>query len=430
MIIIILISKILIFTIRFLHLGGGTSLPGLWIEKYFPKLITKLSKNYEQIVLVTGTNGKTTTQKLITFIVQSQNINTTSNTSGANLIRGIASSLLENSNFFGKSKNTIAIFEVEEASMPIITKLLKATQIIVTNLYRDQLDLYGELFKTRELIYQSIKNSPNASLILNGDDPNVSSLCNDFLNNVILFSLKDKRKKDILFEKKWFKLTRSTKINTIIAENIRFNEDLTTIFDVFYKNKTTKEIHFHSPGIHYIYNALAGFISIKNIIKITDLKLKKHISNFNPAFGRGEIITYNNKKIELLLVKNPASMTSNIRMLSNIPNLKLLFIINDNTADGRDISWLWDSKFEYLIKENINFIVSSGTRAFDMNLRLKYANLPKMYCQIEPNIKKALDLTLSKMKFHDTLYVLATYTAMLELRNYIKEFIKIKQYWK
>jgi len=143
MIIIILISKILIFTIRFLHLGGGTSLPGLWIEKYFPKLITKLSKNYEQIVLVTGTNGKTTTQKLITFIVQSQNINTTSNTSGANLIRGIASSLLENSNFFGKSKNTIAIFEVEEASMPIITKLLKATQIIVTNLYRDQLYLYG-----------------------------------------------------------------------------------------------------------------------------------------------------------------------------------------------------------------------------------------------------------------------------------------------
>jgi UDP-N-acetylmuramyl tripeptide synthase len=430
MIFIVISIKILTFFLRLLKFGGGTSLPGYLIEKYRPGLISKLFAKYEKVVLITGTNGKTTTQQLLRHLLESKGLKIVSNISGANLFRGIITALIYDLSFTGKPKSEIAVIEVEEATMPIITRYVQPDFLVVTSLYRDQLDAYGEIVQTREYILNSIKASKRSKLILNGDDENVSSMMNEVKNKAILFSIKDSRKKEIFFERTHFKLhPKSKRIKRVWAENIHIENDLSTVFEVSGLYNSKIELQFASPGLQNIYNALSASVVARKLGKMGNAQLRQGFSSFQPAFGRGEIIKIGDKNVRLMLMKNPASFTANLNMLKNINELKLMIIINDNIADGTDVSWLWDTKVEVLQDTNMGWITVSGMRARDMLLRLKYAGIELLSTEIEENISKALKLSLSKLKSGETLFVLPTYTAMLEVRKAIGSMVKIKNMW-
>lgn len=429
MIIIIWFSKLLIFILRLLKIGGGTSLPGLIIEKYFPSIISKISRKYEKIIFVTGTNGKTTTQRLIRHILNYSQKEAVSNSSGANLFRGVATTIISDTDWKGDVGSKILVLEVEEATMPILAKYINPSVIVVTNLYRDQLDAYGELFKTRSMIKEAIEKSSESTIILNGDDPNVASLANSVKNKTLLFSLSDERIDEILYEKKNFDLKRKKDLYKIKAENIKINKDLSSKFDYIEKGFKISALNFKAPGFHYIYNAIAAIASAKEVEKLKKRKIQASLSTFQPAFGRGETIKINGRKIKLLLIKNPASFTANLFMLKNIINLKLMIIINDNIADGKDVSWLWDAQIESLKEKNISWITVSGKRALDMQLRLKYAELNNLGIEVEESISKALDISLGKLNKGETLFILPTYTSMLEVRKQIGKIVNINKFW-
>ena len=430
MYILLVFSKIFAKLIRLFKLGGGTALPGLFIEKYFPSSLRSLTKNYKKIVLITGTNGKTTTQKLLRHLLEQKGYTVTSNTSGANLIRGIAISIISDTNIFGRVKKDIAVFEVEEATMPMVTKYISADYIIVTNLFRDQLDAYGEIVKTRSYILEAIKSQPKAKVSLLHDDDNVSSIADEIPNDVKFFTVRDKRTKSIFYERSYFKTKFSSSDKPIVADNIRTHSDLSTTFDIKIQETVFNDIRFSSPGVHYVFNAVAAIGVATDLSRFSNQDVRIAFEKFRPAFGRGELVSFNNKSVRILLIKNPASFTANLFMLRQQINVKLLIVINDNIADGTDVSWLWDAKLEVLQKAKVSWITVSGTRAYDMFLRLKYASFGSMNVEVEPNLTKAIDISLQKLNHDETLFVLPTYTAMLDVRRKLSKFVKMKEFWK
>lgn len=425
--IIILICKILYKLVRLLNVGGGTALPGLLVEKYSLSTLTRLSRNINTIVFITGTNGKTTTQKISTSIIKSHDSSVISNKSGANLIRGIASVLIKNSSIFGKVVSDYAIFEVEEASMPQLVKYIKPKYIIVTNLFRDQLDAYGEINTTREYIIKAIKDSSSSIVIVNNDDPYVSSIPSEINNPVSKFGLNKKYKRYIEFEKN--SCNSSNTKSDIVADNITIQSDLSSKFSISgLKPSKELEVEFKSPGVQNIYNALAS-ICLANLLNLPTSSIKKGFLNYQPAFGRGEIVKFNDKYIRILLIKNPIGFTLTLKMLEEKVNSNIMIIINDKIADGRDVSWLWDANVELVNNLEPKYVGISGTRAQDMYVRLKYANIDTNICYLENSIQEALHHSLARTKKGDTLYILPTYTAMLELRKHLSTLTKIANFW-
>lgn len=426
---IILMAKFITRILRTFGLGGGTSLPGVFVEKYYPQLIKKISINYKTIVLISGTNGKTTTQTYLRHLLEGKEIKVTSNQSGANLFRGIATTLISDCSFSTKPRSTIAILEVEEATMPILTKYLSASYIIVTNLFRDQLDVYGEVITTREYIINAIKNNPNAKVFLNSDDKNVLSISAEIKNQITTYQVDSTEVKSLFYERDFTHTKVKKKFDEIHGKNIILKPDLSTSFTFESRNKSYPGIHFIPPGIQNVYNAVSAIGVALSVANYTVRDLRRLSDSFYPAFGRGEIVHYNDKHIRLLLIKNPASFTATLRMIKHRLDVNLWIIINDKIADGTDVSWLWDAQIELLQKAKIGNITVSGTRASDMALRLKYADIPQVKTEVIPNLNRALDISLSKLKDGETLFVLPTYTAMLEVRKHIQGIVKIKNFW-
>ena len=439
-------SKILSFALRLSGRGGGTTLPGYLLENKFPFLLKELISQIPKKIIVTGTNGKTTTQTLIVKILKSAGYNVISNISGANLSRGILSTLLNSANLAGKQTADYAVFEIEEGTFPRIAKELDADTIIVTNLFRDQLDAYGEINKTREYSADAIKMSPKARVVLNVNDPNVFKLGTEIKNEKFYFGLDEKYLEEFAYEGKYvLPKSENLKKRTLTASNIKVGTDLSTSFDMISPKKTIKVAKFASPGLYNVYNVLASTLAVSFEKVSTDL-VKSNIEEFSPAFGRGESAEFElgGKKIafRLLLIKNPAGFTITLKTLSNIDAKHLLILINDNTADGKDVSWLWDSQIELLNKFNLKSLTLGGTRGKDMLLRVKYAldkNLRKKSADnyisgkteivLKDPISLALETALKKLSSAETLYILPTYTAMLIVRKLLEQKTKLKKFW-
>lgn len=437
----IFILKVLIFFLRTFTSNSATALPGLILEERFPNTLRKFLSQFDKVVFVTGTNGKTTTSRIISHLLEQNNISYVSNKSGSNLIRGIASELLDKSNLFGKVSADIAVFEVEEATMPRLTKFVKANTIIVTNIFRDQLDAYGEIDKTYQYISDAVKKSDNPSLILNIDDHRVASLAKLTSNSVKYIGFDEEYKSLIKFEnKESFNHGGTGKENPYIISNITINDDLETEFDILQKNKVVSRLKTLVPGYHNTYNAAAGLLGFANITD--ENKIFSHLNSYNlslekfkPVFGRGEIITYKNTKFQLLLGKNPAGLNLNLNLLKHVKKREaLLLLLNDNTADGKDVSWIWDTDFSILKDLKFENIFVSGTRKYDIALRLKHEGI-KVYGdnQEDPegiftSIPEAIE-SLSSIGF-EKVYVLPTYTAMLELRKELSKRTEVKDMWK
>lgn len=445
---------------------GATSLPGLVALKIDSHILESLARDYcSQTLVVSGTNGKTTTCGLINAILKCSHKPVIRNKEGSNLLRGITSTLLKS--LANKHGNSIGLFELDEAAFPKVVKALQPQIILLTNLFRDQLDRYGEVDTVARLWKESISElSENTILILNADDPAICSLGVSAKCKVVYFGIDyqamqklpddsyqviDSRtcqfcQSELAYTSRYYShLGIYTCTNCsferhdteISAIKVEVNEAGSQSLILRQKNDI-KQIQCNSQlqGSFNTYNILAA-VSAGIALNCPMDAICSGVEHFLPAFGRGEKVDINGKEISIFLAKNPTGLNEVLRTISTTNDrLKLLLILNDNYADGRDISWIWDANFEYLHKK-IENIVISGTRALDLAVRLKYANCLDStnqekghpYFEIRENIAEALELSLTNMKPGDTLFVVPTYTAMLELRNYLEKFQIVSPYW-
>ena len=378
---------------------------------------------------------------MLAAILEASGLKVIYNSSGSNLSRGIASFLSLNSNLLGTKVNAdIGIFEVDEATMPEITGKISPRLIIVTNLFRDQLDRYGELNKTAEIIGSAIDKSPQSTVLLNGDDPLVADL-KKFSHKIRYFGIDEPLVSkstgaidskiclhcghELDYEYRYF-----GHLGRYQCPNCGYKKpDLDYKFTkldlkvdestALFKNNSEKEdftIKTKLPGLYNLYNALAA-CAIASELGIKTFIIQTALEQVSAAFGRMETIAIGKKRLALLLVKNPTGFTQVIETLTYDKKPKNLFLIlNDKFADGTDISWIWDAELEMINRLTKNVTVS-GLRAEDMLLRLKYADFDLKQILLEKNIALALAAALEKTNDNEVLYVLPTYTAMLELRK-------------
>lgn len=391
--------------------GGGSALPGLVVEKIDPSFINKiLDKLPMGVAVVSGTNGKTTTTKMITELLESQGLKVFTNKTGSNYTRGIIAAILDEVNNKGDLDADIAVLELDEAHAINFINKIPPKYCLLLNVMRDQLDRFGEIDYTASLL-QKIAEATTDSVVLNREDPLIIKIKDSlFDKKVTFFGLSQKLLKTFQNEEEPSPKLSSTK-KSIPADVILsdFSKNLVT-FTLDGKNiKTGLKLN----GIYNVYNAAAALAFVRTILgdKKDDAKLIKALSNVEPAFGRGETIITDETSIELVLVKNPSGFRLGLESFDASTHTTMI-AVNDNYADGRDMSWLWDVDFSSLAQNGVTQV--SGIRAYDMALRLQYDEVPIKH--IDTNIKDALNQFL-KIKPGHPKRIYCTYTAMLLIRR-------------
>jgi len=419
----IITGKIIASVIRKFNIGSGSTWPGHIALFICPQIIPQLAKQLNKgMVVIAGTNGKTTTSKMITTILENQNYKVINNQSGANLLNGIASELIINTDGKGNLNVDIAVFEVDEATLPHLLKQYIPKTIVLLNLFRDQLDRYGEINILVKKWSESLKKlTKENNLILNCDDPQIAILGEKSQAKILYFGLDEKTKT----LKKLQHASDSTFCpkckHRLIYDKIFFSHlgYWTCLF--CHAKKPIRTINNWEinplPGIYNQYNAQAA-VTIAHTFNIPQDNIKKAFSGFTPAFGRQEEIELNGTKIKIFLSKNPTGFNESIRTLTFFKEDRkiILLALNDKIPDGCDISWIWDVDFEALLDMNC-LIIISGDRAYDLALRLKYAGVDINNVYITINLDKALKKGIEEAGISNTLYVFPTYSAMLEIRS-------------
>jgi lipid II isoglutaminyl synthase (glutamine-hydrolysing) len=413
-IIIVAFGRVLSRLSRLLGQGSGTSIPGLAIELYAPWLVKYLAKGYTEVIMISGTNGKTTTRALINKIYTDNGVSFISNIGGANIYRGIVTALMQNRTNLGNLRSSIAILEVEEATLPKLTKYLYPTKLILTNIFRDQLDAYGEIEHTLAYFKTTLEQT-SPQLIINQDDYKLTNYLSEYLNNATGFSIEKPYQPT-------FESSEKTNLNlqkSFIAKSIK--EGFTSSFVTNIQDKSFS-ITSPLPGVFNIYNILAALAVCEDTFDPS--QIIKSIESFKNVFGRGETITVDNSQTTLLLVKNPAGFNEVLKYLVSLDQKKinLAVCINDNIADGKDVSWLWDVPLEnYLEKLNLGELNTSGTRGLDMLLRLEYAG-----ANVSLNNNQTIENLIKNItKSTGTTYTLCTYTALLEVRKELGKYTSV-----
>lgn len=411
---------------KLLNLGNGSTWPGhiaLSANKDFIREITKNSQI--KIIVVAGTNGKTTTSKMITTILKEDKKKVIHNTSGANLLNGIASTFIQHANILGKITQDYAVFEVDENILPLFLRECTPDAIILLNLFRDQLDRYGEIDTIAKKWKDALQNLPSSTkLFLNADDPEIAYLGADTKATVQYFGLEEKS---------------SNKQLQHASDSIYCPNCHTKLIykQIYYshlgewscpkcKLKRPKidlsKTYFPLAGAYNKYNTLAAalFTQTEGVQKEI---IEKALKKVKPAFGRQEIIEVAGKKVQLFLSKNPTSFNQSLETIcyserNEESSKNILFVLNDRIPDGKDISWIWDIDIEDYIKEFKNVTVS-GDRVYDMALRIQYAQKNKKDSPVKlyENLEEAIRESLNTIQPNETLYILPTYSAMLEVRK-------------
>lgn len=425
---VIALGKIVSYGVQKLNLGNGSTWPGhiaLKYNKFFIRDILKTSKT--KTIIVTGTNGKTTTSKLIATILKRQGKTVLHNDSGANLLNGIASSLLLHTSIQDGLQYDYAIFEVDENALPLVLQEITPTYLIILNLFRDQLDRYGELNSIAAKWARAIQNlAGKTMLILNADDPLVAYLGKNNDNRVIYFSCNDvlihrnsQQLKDHAADSTYCpKCGNKLKFNSIIFSHLG-NWECKTCGLKRPQINTIGSTIYPLSGLYNQYNIHAAILFARHE-HITNSRITAALREFKPAFGRQEELTVKNKRIKIFLSKNPTGFNESLRTIKEMGAKTILFILNDRIPDGRDVSWIWDTDIENILEGNERIFVS-GDRVYDMTLRIKYAGENTDYkgqiANCFENLKEAINASLDATENGNTLYILPTYTAMLEVRK-------------
>ncbi len=386
---------------------GGTALPGLVALAVAPRLIERIAAGIEGgVVVVTGTNGKTTTAKMITAMLTGSGRRVVTNRTGSNLARGVAAALV-GAWRRGRLAADIAVLEVDEAAVRHLGPALQPRVIVVTNLARDQLDRYGELVTTAGHVGAAV--SAAATAVLAADDPMVASLAVDHTRPVAWFGAVAELRAALPDDRALHDTGPTAPSRPVDALLSRADPSGDGTRIAVTVDGAEVGVTIQVPGVYNAYNATAALLAVARL-GLDPVASAVHLAAMPPAFGRGQVIEYRGRRVKVVLVKNPASLNQAIRLLSEdrVPRA-VLMAINDNHADGRDVSWLWDAEVESLSTTPHRFL-AGGVRCADMALRFKYAGIA---APAESDRRRALDALVDESAPGDLVYLVPTYTAML-----------------
>ena len=433
---------------RLTQSGGGTTLPGKLLWKLDPAAIDELGRRLPLgSALVSATNGKTTTAAMAAEILRPK-LRVAHNSSGANLVSGVASTLLS------AGDAELGLFEVDEAALPEVARRLAPRAVCLGNLFRDQLDRYGELELVAERWRGAVQELPAASVLaVNGDDPQVGALAEE-RENALVFGVDDPRHSHPTLQhaadSKWCircgtayeyaaayvghlgdyrcpSCGHARPPLDVVARQIELGGLETVSFDLV-TPAGTRRTELQLPGLYNVYNALAAATLTSALGAELD-DIQAGLERFRGAFGRFERIDVGEKSLLMLLIKNPAGANEAVRtLLVGEPPKLLLVALNDAIADGRDVSWIWDVDFEPLLP-GLERLIATGDRAAELALRFKYGGLEERAIEVLPNVEQALDRALELSPPQSELVALPTYTAMLALRDVVARRGYVRQYW-
>lgn len=431
------------FATRVLRRGGGTALPGLIAERIHPLLVRDLGRSLGGgRVLITGTNGKTTTSRIVAEVLEAAGRPYIHNREGSNLMRGIASTLLSHADFAGGipgAAATAGLFETDEATLPPAADALAPGVVAFTNLFRDQLDRYGEVDTVAGLWRKALERTPrDATLVLNADDPSVAELAVGWSGPIHWFGLDDPAFAtarggafdarwcgcggDYVYERRYFahvgwwscaRCGRRRAAPATSASAIELGLD-----EASFEVAGLGRVEMPLTGLYNVYNALAA-IGVCRALGLEDAAIVAGIARVRAAFGRQEVVALDGRKLRLLLAKNPAGANQVLLLLRTLAAkeespLNVALLLNDRFADGQDVSWIWDVDHE-LIAGAVERCWAGGDRAEDLAVRIKYAGWPAPAAVThEPG--RLLDAIVAETHPGDEVFVVPTYTAMLDLR--------------
>jgi lipid II isoglutaminyl synthase (glutamine-hydrolysing) len=428
--------------------GGGTTLPGKLLWKLDPTAVDRLAARLPRgSALVSATNGKTTTAAMAARILE-PSVRLAHNRAGANLVSGVASALL------AARDPELGLFEVDEAALPEVASRVAPRAVSFGNLFRDQLDRYGELELVAGRWREMARGLPaGALLVANGDDPQLGEIATERSGSVV-FGVDDPRhaspELQHAADSKWCVRCGTPYAYAaayighlgdyrcpacgharppldVVAREIELN-GLESVSFRLETPEGSARVELRVPGLYNVYNALAAASLARGLGSSTE-DIVGGLQGFSAAFGRFERIQLDERSLLVLLIKNPAGANEVVRTLvaGGSPRL-LLVALNDEIADGRDVSWIWDVDFEPLL-DGLERLIATGERAAELALRFKYAGLPEHSIEVVPPLEVALDRGLELTPPGDELIALPTYTAMLALRDLVSRRGFVKPYW-
>lgn len=448
----ILLCKLLRLLSRLLH-RGGTAMPGRFALKLCPDLLARLSKNVRSVV-ITGTNGKTSSSRIVEQAFVEQGRSYFANRSGANLLSGITTEFVMNCTLGGKMKKEWAVIECDEAAAVKVFPQLQPQVVVVTNLFRDQLDRFGEVTHTLSNIRTAIEAVPQAALCLNADCSLCSSLALSLPNRVVYFGMEkgavpSRAKPELSDATHCIRCKTEYEYDYIsyghlggfrcpkcgyarhaaayaVTDVIEQRSSGTTA--AFSIRGERRVVEINLPALYNVYNAVGALAAAMESGVGADEAVRA-LASFQCGFGRMEAFRLGKADVRMMLVKNPAGCNQVIDYLENLHNrLVLAICLNDRGADGTDISWIWDAEFERLnsIAGRIEKVIVSGDRAQDMRVRLKYAGIPDENITVERDYEK---LVSSLEPLQTDVCLMPTYTAMLELRSVMIRHCGGAEFW-
>jgi UDP-N-acetylmuramyl tripeptide synthase len=441
----IIVSKaVLLISKKFLK--GGSNFPGRVALKIDRDILAVAARHYKTI-LITGTNGKTTTTSMIYNIIKRSGKPVITNGTGANMLPGITASFIDNYRLFRRNLESYAVIEVDEANLKFITKYLTPEIITITNLFRDQLDRYGEVYTTLNKIMEGLDGLKGSTLVLNGDESLLGDL--NLESDIVYYgfntSTDSSKELDVNADAKFCKQCKEPYSYNLITYNhlgdfycpgcgykrpqLKYVVSSISEMTPYSSNIAINDKAFviGQPGVYNIYNGLCAY-SICKELGISDETAYDSLKNQSSHFGRQETLNINEKEVKIILVKNPAGYNQAIDTLSlDNRNFSAAFLLNDNYADGRDISWIWDVNFEKTTSLKVEDIIVGGVRAYDMAIRLKIAGFDAEKFKISDSFEKVTDSI--KTSKSDFIYILATYTAMIDFRKYLHSKGYIEKLW-
>ena len=428
--------------------GGGTTMPGKLLWKLDPGAVDRLAARLPLgSALVSAPNGKTTTAAMAAEILGAR-FRLAHNRSGANLVSGVASTLLD------ARDAELGLFEVDEAALPEVASRVRPRAVCLGNLFRDQLDRYGELEHVAERWRVAVRAlDPSAVLVVNGDDPQVGDLARE-RPDAVVFGVDDPRRArpslqhaadskycvrcgtpyeyaaayvGHLGDYRCPACGHARPALTVRARDIEL-DGLDAVSFRLELPEGSHEVRLRVPGLYNVYNALAA-ASLSHVLGASRDEIVAGLERFGAAFGRFERIAVGDRRLLMLLIKNPAGANEAVRTIADagLP-AHIVIALNDGIADGRDVSWIWDVDFEPLVP-GLRRLVAAGDRAAEVALRFKYGGLDPDAIEVVSSLERALDRGLELTPVGEELVVLPTYTAMLALRKIVAERGFVRPYW-
>ncbi len=447
-----LVCRLLRGAARLLH-RGGTAMPGRVALKICPDLLKILARDV-CTVAITGTNGKTSSSRMVEEAFKEAGYDYFSNRSGANLISGVTTEFVLNASVSGRPGKKYAVIECDEAAARRVFGELQPKVVLVTNLFRDQLDRYGEVTHTLENIREGLKKAPGAVLCLNADCSLTSSLALDLENPVTYYGIdgtavsggKRSELSDATHcircktEYEYDYITYGHlggfrcpkcgyarhKADVAVTEIVERTADRTVV--VMSINGKKRVVSINLPAIYNVYNA-AGALAAALRMGVGEDTAAAALGKFKCGFGRMEKFDIGKMGARMMLIKNPAGCNQVLDFLREISDeFSLVVCLNDRDADGTDVSWIWDADFEKLsaVGRRMKRVVVSGDRAEDMRVRMKYAGVPAEKTAVETDYEKLTDFIAGQ---DSTVFIMPTYTAMLELREHLIKRTGGAEFW-